>query len=71
MDRYLDQFAEDQINFGFGDILDQLNADAEHNDEYPDLDYDEPWDSILEQQELEDFEQCDEHFFHFGSNDEW
>jgi len=66
MDRYLDQFAEDQINFGFGDILDQLNA--EQGDEYPDFDLDEPWDGILEQQEHEDFEQCDEYFDYFG---EW
>ena len=69
MDEYLDQFAEDQINFGYGNILDELNADAEHNDEYPDLE--EPWDGILEQQELEDFEQCDEYFGFYDDGDEW
>ncbi len=69
MDDYLDQFMEDHINGGYGDILDQLNDEAEQADEYPD-DYDEPWDDILAQQELEDFEQCDEYFGYFGGGDE-
>ena len=33
MDHYLDQFAEDHINGGFGNILDQLNN--EQGEEYP------------------------------------
>ena len=68
MDEYLDQFMEDHINFGYGSILDELNA--EQGEEYPDLDLDEPWDDSLEMQELEDFEQCDEYFGYFGG-DEW
>ena len=48
MDEYLDQFMEDHINGGYGDILDQLNAEAEHTEEYPDLD--EPRDDIVAQQ---------------------
>lgn len=71
MDRYLDEFMEDHLNHGYGSILDELNAEDQHGEEYPDLDYDEPWDNILEQQELEDFEQADEYFFHFGGDDEW
>ena len=67
MDRYLDQFMEDHLNGGYGNILDQLNA--EQGDEYPDLE--EPWDGILEQQELEDFEQCDEYFGFYADGDEW
>ena len=63
MDDYLDQFCEDQINGGYGDVLDQLAAD-EFANEYPDLD--EPWDEMLAQQELEDFEQADEYFGHYG-----
>ena len=69
MDELLDQFMEDHINGGYGNILDQLNA--EQGDEYPDLDYDEPWDSTLEQQELEDFEQADEYFGFYDDGDEW
>ena len=34
MDDYLDQFCEDHINCGYGDVLDQLAAD-EFADEYP------------------------------------
>mgnify|MGYP000845689318 CR=1 FL=1 len=68
MDEYLDQFAEDHLNGGYGDILDQLEAEAQFAEEYPDLD--EPWDSILAQQELEDFEQADEYFGYYGDCDE-
>lgn len=32
-------------------------------------DLDEPWDETLAQQELEDFEQADEYFGHFGGGD--
>jgi hypothetical protein len=70
MDDYLDQFCEDQINDGFGNILDELAA-GEFADEYPDFDLDEPWDEMLAQQELEDFEQCDEYFGCFDGGDEW
>ena len=62
MDNYLDQFVEDQING------DSLVIESKDTDEYPDLD--EPWDWALEQQELEDFEQCDEYFGFYGG-DEW
>lgn len=68
-DDYLDQFMEDHLNGGYGNILDELNAEDECSEEYPDLD--EPWDDILEQQELEDFEQADEHFFYFGGDEDW
>lgn len=67
MDDYLDQFCEDHLNGGYGDILDQLAA--EEAEEYPDLD--EPWDEMLAQQELEDFEQADEYFGFYGGNDDW
>ena len=65
MDNLLNQICEDQIG-GSGDILDQFAAD-ECLDEYPD--FDEPWDELLAQQELEDFEQADEYFGCYG--DEW
>ena len=40
-----------------------MTTDADEvPDEYPDLDFDEPWDETLAQQELEDFEQADEYF---------
>ena len=68
MDDFLDQFCEDQINGGYGDVLDQLAAE-EFADEYPDLD--EPWDELLAQQELEDFEQCDEYFGCYGGDEGW
>lgn len=32
---------------------------------------DEPWDYILAQQELEDFEQADEYFNHYDYGDEY
>lgn len=67
MDDYLDQFCDDQINTGYGDVLDQL-AD-EFADECPDLD--EPWDEMLAQQELEDVEQCDEYFGYYGDDESW
>ena len=61
MDEHLDQYMEDHLNGGYGDILDQLNAEAEHTEEYPELD--EPWDdNILAEQELWDFEKADEYF---------
>ena len=65
MDDLLDQFTEDHINGGCGDILDELAAE-EFADDYPD---DEPWDECLAQQELEDFEQADEYFGYYG--DDW
>lgn len=69
MDDYLDQFMEDHINGGYGNILDELAAD-EFASEFPELlEFDEPWDELLEQQELEDFEQADEYFGHFGDED--
>ncbi len=49
------------------DVLEQLNYESEQAEEYPDLD--EPWDELLAQQELEDFEQCDEYFGDFGGED--
>ena len=61
MEDGLDQFA--------GDILEQLNDEAEHTEEYADLD--EPWDELLAQQELEDFEQCNEYFGDFGGDEDW
>ena len=54
---------------GHGKILDQLNAEDQYADEYPDLD--EPWDDVLAQQELEDFEQADEYFGYFGGDEDW
>ena len=69
MDDFLDQFCEDHLNGGYGDILDQLAA--EEADEYPQPDLDEPWDEMLAQQELEDFEQCDEYFGFFGGDEDW
>jgi hypothetical protein len=69
VDDYLDQFMEDHINGGYGDVLDQLNAEDQYADEYPDLD--EPWDEILAQQELEDFEQADEYFGYYGDDQDW
>jgi hypothetical protein len=45
-----------------------LNDEAEQADEYPDC-RDEPWDDMLAQQELEDFEQCDEYFG--GGDEDW
>lgn len=68
MDRHLDEFMESHISHDYGSILDQLNA--EQGDEYPDLDYEEPWDETLAQQELEDFERCDEYYGFYG-DDEW
>ena len=71
MDDPLDQFMEDHINGGYGNVLDELAA-AEFADEFPELpDFDEPWDEMLAQQELEDFEQCDEFFGCFGEGEDW
>ena len=78
MDDYLDQFMEDHINGGYGPILDELAAheyalehdncvELEPDEEWDDLD--EPWDEMLAQQELEDFEQTDEYFGFFGGGD--
>ena len=75
MDEYLDQYMEDHINGGYGHILDELAA--QECEEYPDLDcedysdFDEPWDHILAQQELEDFEQADEYFNYYGGGEDW
>ena len=66
MDDLLDQFTEDRINGGYGDILDEMAAD-EFADEFPD----EPWDEMLAQQELEDFEQADEYFGFYSDEVEW
>ncbi|KAA0139141.1 hypothetical protein FYZ48_10885 [Gimesia chilikensis] len=69
MDGNLDQFMEDHLNGGYGDILDEQAADEyakEYDEVYP---FDEPWDDILQQQELEDFEQCDEYFGYFGDDE--
>ncbi len=71
MDRYLDQFMEDHLNGGYGSILDQLNEEDQHGEEYPDFESEEEWDESLAQKELEDVEQADEYFFHFGNDDEW
>ena len=71
MDAFLDQFTEDRINGGYGYILDEMAAD-EFADEFPELpEFDEPWDEMLAQQELEDFEQCDEFFGCFGGDEDW
>jgi hypothetical protein len=69
MDDLLEQFFEDHINCGYGDILDELASD-EFTDDLIDDDYldDEPWDEILAQQELEDFEQADEYFGYYGED---
>ena len=69
MDEHLDHFMENHINGGYGNILDQLNAEDQFADEYPDLD--EPWDETLAQQELGDSEQCDEYFGFFGGDEDW
>lgn len=70
MDEYLDQYMEDQLNGGYGSILDELNVEDEFSDEYPDFD-DEPWDHLLAQQELEDYEQADEYFGYYGGGEDW
>lgn len=70
MDEYLDHFSEDHINGGYGDVLDRLAA--EESEEYPDRDFDDdPWDHILAQQELEDFEQAGEYFGYDGGDEGW
>ncbi len=68
MDDFLDQFTEDHINGGYGNILDELATD-EFTAEFPE--FDEPWDEMLAQQELEDFEQADEYFGCFGEGEDW
>ncbi len=57
MDDLLDQLFEDHIN---SDLTDEFADDSFG---------DEPRDEILAQQELEDFEQADEYFGHYG--DDW
>lgn len=71
MDELLDLFMEHHLNCGYGSILNQLNAEDQHGEEYPDFESDEPWDETLEQQEREDFEQADEYYGYFGGDDEW
>ena len=87
MAAYLDQFTEDQINGGYGSILDEIAADERFADEEPicltcedfgcagciQIEDDEPNDFILAQQEMEDFEQADEYFFgYYGDDtDDW
>lgn len=68
MDDYLDQFCEDHLNGNYGGILDELAAE-EFADECPE--FDEPWDEMLAQQELESFEQADEYFGCFGDDEGW
>ena len=70
MDDLLDQFMEDHINGGYGNVLDELAAGgfAEEFLELPE--FDEPWDEMLAQQELEDFEQCDEYFGFYGGDED-
>ncbi|QDT24384.1 hypothetical protein [Gimesia chilikensis] len=71
MDNYHDQFTEDHLNGGYGDILDELAA-IEFDDEFPELpELDEPWDEMLAQQELEDYEQADEYFGFYGFDEDW
>ena len=71
MDDLLDQFTEDHLNNGYGNILDELAAD-EFAEEFPELpEFDEPWDEMLAEQELKDFEQCDEYFGCFGEGEDW
>ena len=67
MDNQLDQFMEDHLNYGYGNVMDELATDEQYADEYEEMD--EPWDETLAQQELEDFEQCDEYFGCFGGDD--
>ena len=44
----------------------------EFADEFPELpEFDEPWDEMLSQQELENFEQCDEYFGFYGGDEDW
>ena len=71
MDDLLDQFMEDHLNAGYGNILDELAAE-EFADEFTELpEFDEPWDELLAQQELEDFEQADEYFGFYGGDEDW
>ena len=65
MDEHLDLWMEDRLSGNCGDILDLLNAEDEFADEYPA----EPWDEMLAQRELEDFEQANEFFGCFGDED--
>ena len=71
MDRYLDEFVEDHLNGGYGNILDELDAEDRNSEEFPDFESEEPCDESLAQRELEDFEQADEYFGYFGGDDEW
>lgn len=57
----------------FSERVDHWESQPEHietDDEFDvEHDLDEPWDHLLAQQELEDFEQADEYFGHFGEGD--
>ncbi len=69
IDDNLDQYMEDHLNGGYGDILGEQAADEfadEYDDEFP---FDEPWDEILAQQELEDF--ADDNYFEQYEIDEF
>ncbi len=71
MDDLLDQYMEDHLNGGYGNVLDELAA-IEFTDEFTDIpETEEPWDEMLAQQELEDFEQCDEYFGFYGEDECW
>ena len=68
MDDNLDLWMEDHLNGNYGSILDELAAE-EFEDEAPD--FDEPWDEIVAQQEIESFEGADEYFGCFGDDVDW
>ena len=68
--RLPDEFAEDHINGGYGDILDRLNAEDRFSEEYPDLD--EPWDTIVAHRNWRiSSRRIDEYFGYFGSDEDW
>lgn len=60
MDDNLDQWLKDHLPCACGDILNEPTAAEEC--------LDEPWDEILAQQELEDFERTDEYYGYFGDD---
>ena len=57
----------------FADRVKHWEGQPEYVEDYDDCesddDTDEPWDEMLAQQEMEDFEQADEYFGHFGDDD--